>query len=64
MNKFEISIKQDGEYQPIQATPVFPFSWGELLDERLDEAYITLYDSPEKTYKRLSDVKVTITNGP
>lgn len=63
MNKFEISIKQDGEYQPIQATPVFPFSWGELLDERLDEAYITLYDSPEKTYKRLTDVKVTITNG-
>lgn len=64
MNKFEISIKQDGEYQPIQATPVFPFSWGELLDERLDEAYITLYDSPEKTYKRLTDVEVTITNGP
>ena len=64
MNKFEISIKQDGKYQPIQATPVFPFSWGELLDERLDEAYITLYDSPEKTYKRLTDVKVTITNRP
>ena len=60
MNKFTISIKQDGEYQPIQATPVFPFSWGELLDERLDEAYITLYDSREKTYKRLTDVKVTI----
>ena len=64
MNKFEIYIKQDGKYQPIQATPVFPFSWGELLDERLDEAYITVYDSPEKTYKRLTDVKVTITNRP
>ena len=63
MNKFTTSLKQDGVWQPINATPVFPFSWGELLDERLDEAYITVYDSTEKTYRRLTDVKVTITNG-
>ncbi len=63
MNKFTVSLKRDGVWQPINATPVFPFSWGELLDERLDEAYITVYDSTEKTYRRLTDVKVTITNG-
>lgn len=62
MNKFTVSIKRDGAWQPINATPVFPFSWGELLDERLDEAYITVYDSPEQTYKRLTDVKVSIRN--
>ncbi len=28
-------------WQPINATPVFPFSWGELLDERLDEILAT-----------------------
>ena len=63
MNKFTVSIKQGGTWQRIKATPVFPFSWGELLDERLDEAYITVYDSPEKTYPRLTKVKVSITNG-
>lgn len=63
MNKFTISLKKDGIWQGINATPVFPFSWGELLDERLDEAYITVYDSPEKSYKRLTDVKISINNG-
>lgn len=63
MNKFTVSIKQGGVWQAINATPVFPFSWGELLDERLDEAYITVYDSPEANYKRLTDAKISITNG-
>lgn len=62
MNKFTVSIKRDGVWQAINATPVFPFSWGELLDERLDEAYITVYDSPEANYKRLTDVKISIWN--
>ena len=63
MNKFTVEIKQNGTWQRINATPVFPFMWGELLDERLDEANLTVYDSPVKTYPRLTDVRVTITNG-
>lgn len=63
MNKFTVNIKQNGTWQKINATPVFPFMWGELLDERLDEANLTVYDSPVKTYPRLTDVRATITNG-
>ena len=61
MNRFTVSIKQAGEWHEV-TTPVFPFSWGELLDERLDEAYVTVYSRVEQ-YNRLDRVRVTIHNG-
>lgn len=61
MNSYKLYIKQAGEWQEV-TTPVFPFSWGELLDERLDEAYVTIYDNTEQ-YNRLTEVKVSITTG-
>ena len=61
MNYYKLYIKQAGEWREV-ATPVFPFSWGELLDERLDEAYVTIYDNNEQ-YNRLTEVKVSITTG-
>lgn len=62
MNKFVVKTKKsDGNWYELDAKLVFPFSWGELLDERLDEAYITVYDSKEQTYKRLSELEITIT---
>ena len=63
MNTFTVSIKQDGAYTPISGTPVFPFSLGELLDERLDEAYITVYGCSEEFFKPLTEVKVTVNDG-
>ena len=63
MNNIQFYIKQDGTWQKINATPVFPFSVGELLDERLDEAYITLYDSPVEHYPRLTEIRATINDG-
>ena len=60
MNTFTVSIKRDGAYTPISGTPVFPFSMGELLDERLDEAYITIYGCTKSIYKPLTEVKVTV----
>ena len=61
MNSYKLYIKQAGEWQEV-TTPVFPFSWGELLDERLDEAYVTVYSRVEQ-YNRLDRVRVTIHNG-
>ena len=63
MNKVQFHIKENGEWVKLNATPVFPFSVGELLDERLDEAYVTVYDSPVEHYARLTDVRATIYNG-
>ena len=50
-------------WQKLNATPVFPFSIGELLDERLDEAYLTIYDSPDEHIPRLTEIRATIQNG-
>ncbi len=63
MNTFKIQIKQDGEFADLKATSVFPFSWGELLDARLDEAYLAFYNSPKKAFKPLTEFKDTLDNG-
>ncbi len=56
-NIFRLSVKQDGEWQKVNA--VFPFIFGELLDERLDEANVTFFSS-EKSYKPLTDFKAAL----
>lgn len=63
MNSIQYHIKQNGVWQKLNATPVFPFSIGELLDERLDEAYLTIYDSPDEHIPRLTEIRATIQNG-
>lgn len=63
MNSIQYHIKQNGMWQKLNATPVFPFSLGELLDERLDEAYLTIYDSPDEHIPRLTEIRATIQNG-
>ena len=42
---------------------MFPFKVSNLLDEQLDEASLTLIGIPEKNFKPLTDVIVTLTNG-
>lgn len=42
---------------------MFPFKVSNLLDEQLDEASLTLIGVPEKNFKPLTDVTVTLTNG-
>ena len=54
-NTFRLFIEQGGAYQEVRA--VFPFTSGELLDERLDEAKV-LFFSEEKAYKPLTEFMV------
>lgn len=63
VNTFDLFIKQGAVYMPISGTPVFPFSIGELLDERLDEAYVTVYGCVENSFKPLTEVKITVNDG-
>ena len=51
---FKLYIKQGGTWQELRA--VFPFNVGELLDERLDEAYSTFF-SDEKQYRPLTEFR-------
>lgn len=61
MNTFSVYIRKYGGWIPIDGTPVFPFSFGKLLDERLNEAYVTLYNSSTKEFRPTEDIKVVIT---
>lgn len=61
MNTFSVYIRKYGGWIPIDGTPVFPFSFGRLLDERLNEAYVTLYNSSTKEFRPTEDIKIVIT---
>ena len=61
MFTFKVYVKKDGEYAEIDGTPLFPFRWGELLDERLDEAYVDIVDSKTEYFKPTTSVKISVT---
>ena len=50
-----MATEQDGTYK--KGNAVFPFTSGELLDERLDEAKVVFF-SGEKAYKPLTEFLV------
>lgn len=56
MRTFIVEILQDGVWQ--EAKSVFPFTSGELLDERLDEGNISFYSFAEK-YKPTTEVRIS-----
>lgn len=64
MNKYSVTING------IDFTnyAVYPLKWGNLLDERLDEAYVTLKFVPKSlqdgAFRPLSLVKIVISNTP
>ena len=62
MNSYSIQIKQNGVWSRLEADSVFPLSWCDLLDERLDEAYITVYNSTKEVIKQTTEIKITIHN--
>lgn len=51
---------QNDPFGKIDGTPVFPFRWGELLDERLDEAYVNLIGSRTPCFKPTEEIEVAI----
>ena len=56
MNKIKVEI---GGTDYTNAVP-FPFKWCDLLDERLDEASLTLLQVDKEIFKPLTSVKITI----
>ena len=61
LKNFYVYAKFDGsnEYELLK-TAIFPFKYGMLLDQRLDEAYITILSSPYKTFKPTTRIKIEI----
>jgi hypothetical protein len=60
MNNFTVKI--DGTDYTSHA--VFPFKFANLLDEQLDEAYITLKRIDEEYFLPLTPVTITVTSYP
>ncbi len=66
MFNFDVYIKENGQYIEIdkgttqQGIPVFPFTFGQLLDEQLDEAYITIQKSIVEHYPPLTEVRIDV----
>ena len=63
MNNFSVYIKENGVYDKINAVAIFPFSFGQLLDEQLDEARLVVKLSPKEHYEPLTEIKIDITDG-
>nr|DAD76307.1 MAG TPA: hypothetical protein [Siphoviridae sp. cttDR14] len=60
MNKFKVTIN-DIDYT---SHAIYPLKWGELLDERLDEAYFTLkFIDKAEPFQPLDKVSISINDG-
>lgn len=60
MNKFKVTINAI-DYT---SHAIYPLKWGELLDERLDEAYFTLkFIKEAKPFQPLDKVSISINDG-
>ena len=66
MFNFNVYIKENNEYIKVgkgtsqQGIPVFPLSVGNLLDEQLDECYLTIQKSIIEHYAPLTEVKIEV----
>ena len=62
MNNFAVYVHdiESNTFKKISGTPVFPFNYGQLLDERLDEAYVTVINSEVPSYKPTTQVRVDL----
>lgn len=61
MNQFKVFIKNDnGGFKNYTSYAVFPFNYAYLLDERLNEAYLTLVSCPVKVFEPLTEVRIDL----
>jgi hypothetical protein len=61
MFNFRVYTKKDGAYNnKIDGVAVFPLSIGELLDEQLDEAHLTIKLSHTEHFEPLTDVRIEL----
>lgn len=62
-NRYEIARKAGEEWETISGA-IMPFGGANYLDERLDEAYVTLKHSEESFIKPTTEIRITIEQIP
>lgn len=63
MNEYRVYVKKTGEYERIDGSVVYPFTTSNLLDERLDEAYVTVINSSVALYSPMTEMRIEIEDG-
>ena len=62
MNSFVVKAKDRATGEWITLNAVYPYRFGELLDERLDEAYVTVINDMTEQYSPLTEFQIDITD--
>lgn len=64
MNRFEVAFYDwtIDDFKTISGTPIFPLNYADLLDERLDEAYLTILGSKTEHFTPNTEVRITVTD--
>lgn len=62
-NTFTVQIRKNDTWQALTGVTVFPFDFGQLLDERLNEAYLTILNDTTRYYRPNELLKVTVQSG-
>ena len=60
MNSISIKMWRNSAWRQVSGTLVYPISIGRLLDERLDETYITLYNSTVNVFDPTTLFRITV----
>lgn len=65
VNSFKVEIYIDGNWSDYSRKAVFPIKWANLLDERLDEGYITLKNVlQEIPFRPFTPIRIQFINHP
>ena len=62
-NTFTVQIRKNDAWESMTGVTVFPFNLGQLLDERLNEAYLTILNDTTRYYRPNELLKVTVQSG-
>lgn len=62
-NTFTVQIRKNNTWENLTGTTVFPFDFGQLLDERLNEAYLTIMNDTTRYYRPNELLKVKMKSG-
>ncbi len=60
MNSFNLLVFENGTFTPTQGLLVLPFNFGSLLDERLDESYVTTQRDSREHYENNTLVRIDL----
>lgn len=63
MINISVDVKEGSSFVPINGIVVYPYTFSNPLDERLDEGYITVINSTVEKFPPMTELKITLDDG-